>query len=330
VTHDRELVAVGLDHTTADIGLRERVAFADADIPPALARLAAPAGGPFEQVAILSTCNRVELYGVARSALARDELAALLARHRRVGRRELMSALYVHRGDAVPHHLAATASGMRSLVLGETQIQGQVRAALRHALAAGTAGPELRRLFESAIAAGRRVRSRTRLGRGVAGVPQASVEFARRRLGTLASSTVLLIGGGRVAELAAAQLSERGVGELLVLGRTATHAERFAALARADLVISATSAPGKVLHADDLACRGGAPLLLIDLALPRDIDPAVARLPGVELYTLDDLQAFIDGTLRQRRAELPAAHAVLRSEVTRFTRWLGRRESALA
>ena len=253
--------------------------------------------------------------------------------------------MYVHRGEEVAHHLAATAAGMHSLVLGEAQIQGQVRTALEHALTAGTAGPELRRLFESAIAAGRRVRSRTRLGRGVASVPQASVEFARRRLGTLAGSTVLLIGVGRVAELAARQLAKRGLGELLVLGRDATRAERLAAqhgghavppdrlgeaLARADLVISGTGAPGVVVQPEDLARRGTAPLLLIDLALPRDIDPAVARLAGVEVYTLDDLRVLVEGTLGQRRAELPAAAAVLRSEVTRFTTWLRRREPALA
>ena len=345
MNHDRELLAVGLDHTTAGIGLRERVAFAAADVPSALARLAGQAGGPLEQAAILSTCNRVELYGVARSRLEPDELAALLAQHHQIEPRELMSALYVRRGDEVPHHLAATAAGMHSVVLGETQIQGQVRAALEHALAAGTAGPELRRLFESAIAAGRRVRSGTRLGRGVASVPQAGVELARRRLGTLAGSTVLLIGAGRVAELAARDLAKRGVRELLVLGRDAARAERLAArhgghaigsdrlaeaLARADLVISATGAPGAVVHADDLAARGAAPLLLIDLALPRDIDPAVARLAGVEVYTLDDLREMVEGTLRQRRAELPAAYAVLRSEVTRFTTWLGRREPAMA
>jgi len=345
VTHDRELVAVGLDHTTASIGLRERVAIADADIPSALAQLAGPTGGPLEQAAILSTCNRVELYGIARSRLRPDELAALLAHDRCPDLRERMSALYVHRGEQVAHHLAATAAGMRSLVVGETQIQGQVRMALEHALTAGTAGPEVRRLFESAIAAGRLVRSRTDLGRGVTSVPHASVEFARRRLGTLEGSTALLIGTGRVAELAAGQLAKRGVRELLVLGRDAARVQRLAAqhrgrpvapdrlghaLARAQLVISATGARGPVVRPDDIARRGGPPLLLIDLALPRDIDPAVARLANVVVYTLDDLQMLAEGTLLQRRAELPAADAVLRSEVTRFTTWLGRREPALA
>ena len=341
MTGGRELVAVGLDHTTAGIELRERVAFAAADIPSVLASLAGAAGGPLEQAAILSTCNRVELYGVAGSRLGPDALAALLAQHHGLDPRELTGALYLHRGDAVAHHLAATAAGMRSLVLGEAQVQGQVRAALEHALAAGTAGPELRRLFESAIAAGRSVRSRTGLGRGMASVPQASVELARRRLGTLQGATVLLIGAGRVAELAARQLAKHRVRELLVLGRDAARAERLAArhgghavaadrlgeaLARAGLVISATGAPGGVVHAHDLARRGAAPLVLIDLAVPRDIDPAVAELEGVELYTLDDLRLLVEGTLRRRRAELPAASAVVRSEVTRYTTWLRRRE----
>jgi glutamyl-tRNA reductase len=343
--HERELVAVGLDHSTAGVELRERVAFADADVPAALARLAGPAGGQLEQAAILSTCNRVELYGIARSRLGTDVLAALLAQHRRLDPHELMSALYFHRGDEVPHHLAATAAGMRSVVLGETQIQGQVRTALHNALIAGTAGPELRRLFESAIAAGRRVRSRTRLGRGVASLPHASVELARRRFGRLDRATVLLIGAGTIAELTAKHLAKHGVRELLVLGRDVARAERVAvrhgghavareqlgdALARADVVISATCAPGAVVHQDDLASRGAAPLLLIDLAVPRDIDPAVARVPGVDLYTLDDLRALVEQALVERRAELPAARSVLRHEVARFTTWLRRREAVMA
>ena len=345
MTHDRELVAVGLDHTTAGVELRERVAFADAGIPAALEQLTGAAGALLEQAAILSTCNRVELYGVARSRLGRDQLAWLLAGHRRLDSPELMSALYVHRGDAVPHHLAATAAGMHSLVLGEAQIQGQVRAALEHAIAAGTAGPELRRLFESAIAAGRRVRSRTALSRGVASVPQAGVEFVRARVGTLERSTVLLIGAGTVGELVAKHLARHGVGELVVVGRDGARADRVArrhggravpsdrlgaALAQADVVISSTGSPRPVVCPAHLERRRGAPLLLVDLAVPRDIDPAVAALPGVEVFTLDDLRVLVDGTLRQRRAELPAAYAVLGSEVTRFTTWFRRREPALA
>jgi glutamyl-tRNA reductase len=343
VTQPLELVAVGLDHTTAPIELRERVAFADADIPAALEQLTGSTAALLEQAAILSTCSRVELYGAARLGPRPDQLASFLEHYHGLEPGELSGALYVHRGDQVAHHLAATAAGMHSLVPGEAQIQGQVRTALEHALAAGSAGPELRRLFESAIAAGRRVRSRTRLGRGVASLPHASVELARRRLATLDRSTVLLIGAGTIAELTAKHLAKHGVRELLVLGRDVARAERLAgrhggravvrladALARADVVISATGAPGAVVHPDDLASRAASPLLLIDLAVPRDIDPAVARVPGVDLYTLDDLRAVVEQALVERRAELPAARSVLRDEVARFTTWLRRREAVMA
>jgi glutamyl-tRNA reductase len=347
-----ELVALGVDHTTAGVELRERVAFADAAIPEALAQLTASADPLFEQAAILSTCNRVEVYGVTRSRRPRAELASFLARYHGLEPGELTGAVYVHRGEEVAHHLAATAAGMHSIVLGEAQIQGQVRTAHEHAIAAGASGPELRRLFESAIAAGRQVRSRTGLGRGVASVPHASVEFARERLGTLSGSTVLLIGAGTTAELAAKHLARHNLRELLVLGRSPARARRLAerygarvvtserlgeALAQSDVVISSTGAPQAILHRDQLeralADRPGAnpsPLLLLDLAVPRDVDPAVGELDGVDVYTIDDLRDAVERTLTQRSTELPAAYSVIRSEVSRFTRWLSRRETAAA
>jgi glutamyl-tRNA reductase len=347
-----ELVAIGLDHRTAGIELRERVAFANAEIPAALGQLTDPADPLLEQAAILSTCNRVELYGVARTRPPREELAAFLAGYHGVAPCELRGTLYVHRGDEVADHLAATAAGMHSLVLGEAQIQGQVRTALEHALAAGTAGPELRRLFESAIAAGRRVRSGTALGRGVASVPHATVEFLRQRLGTLSNSTVLLIGAGATSELAAKHLSKHKPRQLLVLGRNPARAERLAerhggcvvssgrlgeALAQSDVVISSTGAPHPIVYREQLAHalarRGSAdspPLLLIDLAVPRDVDPAVGELAGVELHTIDDLRQTVERTLTRRSAELPAANSILRAEVARFTDWLRRRETRRA
>jgi glutamyl-tRNA reductase len=345
-----ELVAVGLDHTTAGIELRERVAFADAEIPAALAQLTDPGDPLLEQAAIVSTCNRVELYGVTRARRPRDELMSFLARYHGLEPRELKGAVYVHRGDEVAHHLAETAAGMHSLVLGEAQIQGQVRRALDHAIAAGTSGPELRRLFESAISAGRQARSRTALGRGVASLAQASVDLVRQRLGTLEESTVLLIGAGATGELAAKQLAHHGVRELVILGRNVARAQGLAerhggrtvtsdslaeALAQSDAVISSTGAPHAIVRRDHiagaLADRGGAkrqPLLLIDLAVPRDVDPAVAELAGVELHTVDDLRQVVERTLIQRSGELPAAYSVVRAEVARFTRWLSRRETA--
>jgi glutamyl-tRNA reductase len=344
-----ELVVLGLDHTTAGIDLRERLAFSEMEISSALRQITGPAAPILEQAAILSTCNRVELYGVARARPRQQDLAAFLAGYHGLEPAALAGAVYLHRGDEVAHHLAATAAGLHSLVLGEAQIQGQVRAALKSALWTGTAGPELRRLFDSAIAAGRRVRANTAVGRGIGSVPHAGVEFAHRRLGTLRGSTVLLIGAGNTAELAAKELSRREDARLLVLGRDQARARRLAdrygaqlitadgldgALAQADVVISSTGAPRPILFRDQLervvARRDGGPLLLIDLAVPRDIDPSAAGLAGVELHTLDDLRAVVERALAERRAELPAAYAVLRTEVARFTDWLRRREAIAA
>ncbi len=343
-----EFIAIGLDHTTAGIEVRERFAFVDAEIPSVLQRLTDPADPLLDQAAILSTCNRVELYGVARSRPADRRLASFLAHHHGLDLAEVAGALRVHRGDRVAHHLAATAAGMHSRVLGEAQIQGQIRRALELALAAGTVDAELRRLFETAVAAGRRVRSRTAICQGTASVPHVSVELARARLGTLSQSTVMLIGAGTMSELAAKQLVKRGAKELLVLGRTPSSAERLAesygghaispdrlekSLAQSDVVICATGASRPVLDRDQLRralARRGAeagPLLLFDLSVPRDVDPAAAGLSGVELHTLDDLGGVVERALVQRRAELPKASAILEREVARFTDWLRRREA---
>ncbi|MGO9891977.1 MAG: glutamyl-tRNA reductase [Solirubrobacteraceae bacterium] len=341
-------VALGVDHTTAGIEVRERLAFADAEIRAALHRLTDPPDGLLDQAAILSTCNRVEIYGVSRSRPAECDLTSFLARVHGLDVSQVAAMVYVHRGDEVAHHLSATAAGIHSLVLGEAQILGQIRKALEHALTADTAGAELRRLFESAIAAGRRVRSRTGIGQGAASVPYASVEFARRRLGTLDDSTVLVIGTGEMAQLVAKQLIKRGAKQLLVFGRAPSQAQRFAsscggqavppdqldeALARSDLVISATSAPQPVLHRNQLQhalARRPAesrPLLLFDLSVPRDVDPAAGNLSRLEVHTIDDLRGIAERALMQRRAELPHAYAILGSEVTRFTDWLSRREA---
>jgi glutamyl-tRNA reductase len=339
-------VAIGLDHTTAAIELRERLAYADGEIPSALQQLTDPAGQLLDQAAVLSTRNRVEVYGVARSQPDEHRLALFLADSHELETSELTGRLYVYRGDAVAHRLAQTAAGLHSLVLGEAQIQGQIRRALELALAAGTAGPELRRLFESAVAAGRRVRSRTAIGHGAVSVPHAAVEYAWRRLGTLSQATVLLVGNGTVSELAAQQLVKRGVRELLVRGRAPSRIQHLAnfygarevtpgnlddALTRSDVVISATAAP--VLCRTELQralVRRGtdfAPLLLLDLSVPRSVDPRVTGLSGIEVRTIDDLRGLAEQALAQRRAELPGAYAILDHEVARFSDWHRRREA---
>jgi len=344
-----QFMAAGVDHTTVGIEVRDRLAFADAEMPSALERLTDPIGGMFEQAAILSTCNRVELYGIARSSPSERQLASFLAGSHELPASRVAPMLSIYRGDEVAFHLAATASGMCSLVLGEAQILGQIRTALEHALAAGTAGPELRRLFESSIAAGRKVRSGTSIGRGALSIPAASVELARRRRGTLAQSTVLLLGTGRAAQLAAQQLIKRDVGRLLVLSRTPSRAREFArahgghailqerldgALTCADVVITATGAPLRVLRHDQvqraLARRraDSTPLLVIDLSVPRAVEPSAADLEGLELHTVDDLRDVVERALVQRRAALPAAYEILRGEVARFVTWCDRRQAA--
>jgi glutamyl-tRNA reductase len=334
-------VAIGLDHTSAGVELRERLAFADGEIPVALRRLTDPADPLLDQAAILSTCNRVEVYGVAGSRPDEQRLAAFLAEFHGLDAADVVGHLSVLRDDQAAHRLAQTAAGMHSLILGEAQIQGQIRRALEHALAAGTAGPELRRVFETAVTAGRRVRARTAIGRGALSLPHAAVAFANRRLGTLARSTVLVIGTGAMGELTTKHLAKCGVKDLLILGRTPSRARRLAALfggraidpGRLDevltccnVVISATGAPGPILDRERLR-RAIAPLLLIDLSVPRAVDPGAAGLPGVELHVIDDMRGLAERTLAQRRAALPEASAIVDGEVARLTDWLRRREA---
>ena len=343
------LIAVGLDHTTAGIELRERLAFADAEVAAALRRITGPAGAMLEQAAILSTCNRVELYGIARWRPSNRQLASFLAVSRGVDASELVGSLKVYRDDQVAARLAATAAGVHSLVLGEAQIQGQVRRALELAVSAEAAGTELRRLFECAVAAGRSVRANSDIGLGPTSVPYAAVTLARHRLGALSHRTVLLVGTGKASQLAARHLVKQGVDQLLILSRVPSRAKRMAdcyggqaltydeldgALVRSDLVISATNAPTPLLCQEHLlhavALRGAkpSPLVVIDLSVPRAVDPAINKSAGVELHTVDDLRSVVGVTLMQRRAALPEAHAIVDREVTRFIEWLRRREAA--
>lgn len=346
-----EFVVIGLDHTTAGVDLREQLAYAEAEIPSALRRATRGADPLLEQAAIVSTCNRVELYGVARSRPDQLQLCSFLADPNGLDRSGLERVVYVHRGEHVARHIAETAAGMRSMVLGETQIQGQIRTAMVRALDAGTAGAELRRLFDWAVAAGRRVRADTAIGRGALSVPYAGVELARSRLGTLSESTALLIGTGQAGELAARQLAQRQARRILFAGRdrsrvralaraydgcTVPRTRLDAALAASDLIITATGAPPPLIGAGRLQRAllhrpsGAVPLLLVDISVPRVIDPAVRALRGAELYTVDDLLVGIERALSRRRSALPAAQAVVACEVTRFADWVSRREAAKA
>jgi len=343
-----KLLLAGLDHTTAPVALRERLAFGQTDIAAALTQLTQPQAGHaplLDEAAILSTCNRVEILGVARDDGAAHGLTHFLATFHQLDEREFAHRLYVHHGIAAAHHLCATAAGLRSLVLGEAQIQGQVRSAFEQGQAAGSVGPVLHRLFQHALAAGKRARSETALGQGAASVSQAGVELVRRRLGDLQGRTVLLVGGGEVSELAARNLLANGAGRLIIINRTLARgralAERYGAealgfeelpdaLARCDILISSTAAPVPIIHRQQIATaleakarRGDDPaMLLIDLAVPRDIHPDVATLPGVHLCTVDDLQDAVRATLGQRARAAEQAEAIALEEARAFETWL--------
>ncbi len=357
-----KLLLAGLDHTTAPVEIRERLAFSSTDIPAALAQLTTPQGtnpAPLAEAVILSTCNRVEIYGVTHGASTAQSLVRFLADFHGLDEREFVHTLFFFNGESVARHLFATSAGLRSLVLGEAQIQGQVRTAYEQAQSAGSLGPVLHRLFQHALTTGKRARTETALGQGAASVSQAGVELARRRLGQLAGRSVLLVGGGEVSELAAQNLLANGADTLMIVNRTMARAhelaERYGAtaygfddltncLARADIVISSTAAPVPIIYREHIAAamaektrthelggKDGSPaMLLIDLAVPRDFANDVGSVPGAHLCTVDDLQEVVRATLGQRANAAAAAEAIASEEVAAFHGWCQTQEAVPA
>jgi len=327
-----ELVVLGASHRTAPLAVRERLALLDGQVEPFLAALLAAPG--VDEAVALSTCNRTELYVVG----ADPEPAALAALQTRAD-----VAFYRERNCDAARHLSRVTSGLDSMVLGEAEIQGQVKRAYEHALAARTTGPLTNRLFRSALATGKRVRTETAIATGNASVASVAAEAARAALGTLEDRRVLIVGAGENAEQVARALHAHGVRTMFVANRRRERAlelaRRFgggsggfealpAELERADVVVSSTGSPHAIVGPDELAAvRDGRPLLLIDLAVPRDIDPACADVPGVTLLDMDSLQRQVRGSLGVRRAEARRAEAIVEDEIQTFAAWLGRLEA---
>jgi glutamyl-tRNA reductase len=323
------LVLVGTSHHHAPLELRERVAL-DRDRAAALAEELS-AGG--REAVCLSTCNRTELYLAAADVDAAEQAAvAALAQLEP----DVEPALYRLRDNAAARHLFRVAAGLDSLVPGEGEILGQVRAAHD----AGTTGVLLDRVFRQALHAGRKVRAQTAIGDTPASVSSAAGALAEQVFGDLAGRSILLVGAGKISEQAARSLLGRRATISFVANRTLDHAadlaERFGAeplpleqleeqLASADVVVSSTSAPGYVLDAPTveraLRERRGRQLLLIDLAVPRDLDPAIHDLDGCYLYDIDDLQAIVNETLAGRRSETERAEAIVAAESEKFHEW---------
>jgi glutamyl-tRNA reductase len=336
-----KLLLVGTSHRLAPVEVRERVAL-DGEGEAALARRLGESG----EAVCLSTCNRTELYLAASDADAAGERATVeLADLGGIPRTELEPYLYRLEQDAAATHLFRVAGGLDSLVPGEGEIQGQVRSAYER----GAVGPLLDRLFRQALHTGKRVRTETAIGESPASVASAAAALAAQVFGDLAGRRILVIGAGKVGELAARNLVKRGAELSFVANRTvdraSTLAERFGGaplplesiereLVEADIVVSSTSARDQILSREQvesaLPARKGRPLLLVDLAVPRDLDPAIKDLHGCFLYDIDDLQGVVEESLSGRREEATRAEAIVAAEGERFREWLGSLEAVPA
>jgi len=336
-----ELLALGISHKTAPVALRERLAFTE----PRACELAQEAIGTAEvrEAVVISTCNRTEVYlVVGDSVRAEGDVLGLLAQRADIRPTELAESIYSPRNCDAARQLYRVTAGLESMIVGEAEIQGQVRRAHESALQAGCTGPLSNRLFAAALSTGKRVRSETAIGAGRASVPSVAVDLALSVLGALEDRHVVILGAGDTSELTARALAEQGAGTIFVANRHADRAlslaQRFGGsvvgldglpeqLTRADIVLSSTSSPHPIVGRDELAQvmhrRDSRPLLLIDIAVPRDVDSACAELEGVSLYDIDDLQAVVARNLDTRASEVPRAQEIVEEEIQRFARWLG-------
>lgn len=331
------LIALGLNHQTAPLAFRERVAIDGGQMPDALAALRGVDG--VEEAALLSTCNRTEIY--AQVAEGKEAgVAVWLAERHQLTPEALSGYLYQHSDDAAVRHLFRVATGLDSLILGEPQILGQVKDAWQAARDAKALRSPLDRLFQQTFAVAKRVRTDTRIGAHPVSVAFAAVRLARQTFTDLERATVMLIGAGDTIELAARHLVDAKVQRLLVANRTPEHAQALATrhggyalplselsrhLPEADIVISATASREPILRRDAvqaaLRTRKHKPMLLLDLAVPRDIAPDVATLADVYLYTVDDLEQVIEENRASRREAAQQAEAIIELQVDHYMAW---------
>jgi glutamyl-tRNA reductase len=334
------LLALGASHKTAPLPLREKLALPAGRAARVLAELTEHEG--IHEAVALFTCNRTELYLVTADALeAENATLTILSRQAELRPTELVGSLYSLRGREAVEHLFAVTAGLDSMIVGEAEIQGQVKRAYEMALVEGVSGPVSNRLFRDALAAGKRVRTETGIARSNVSISTVAVQLAAEFLGDLSERRVLVIGAGENAELTARALRDRGVETLFVANRRYDRAlglaQRFGGravgfddlpreLEAADIVVTSTGAPHQIVGREELefvaASRMGRPLVLIDLAVPRDIEPSVRDCPGIALYDMDDLQQAVARNVDAREAEAEEAVALVREEVERFEDWM--------
>jgi glutamyl-tRNA reductase len=337
-----ELLLVGISHRIAPVALRERVAFTERQAARFVTALCIEPA--ISEAVALSTCNRTELIVVLEDAGSAAESAVLarLAAHAEIAVAELAAVTYTLRNCDAARHLFRVTAGLESMIVGEHEIQGQVKRAHESARETGTSGPLCNRLFGAALHTGRRVRAETAIARSHVSLSSVAVELAERLLGELRGRPVVVIGAGETSELTAQALAARGVATTFIAHRHADRArsmaERFGgsvvgldslpgALESADIVLASTSSPHPIVGHEELEivmrARERRPLLLIDIAVPRDIDPLCGDLEGVTLRDIDDLQAAVTHNLSSRTADVPAAEEIIAEEIGRFAQWLG-------
>ncbi|EHY8701983.1 glutamyl-tRNA reductase [Vibrio cholerae] len=332
------LLAIGINHNTASVELREKVAFGPEKLSLALNQLST--SSHFKGGVILSTCNRTEIYCDVRSA-SKNKVIEWLSQFHQVSLDELKPSLYVHEEQAAIRHLMRVACGLDSLVLGEPQILGQVKQAYAEARENHAVNPATEKLFQKAFSVAKRVRTETEIGGSAVSVAYAACTLAKHIFESLADATVLLVGAGETIELVAKHLAGHHCKRMIVANRTRERAlslaQQFGAdvialneipdyLAQADIVISSTASPlpiiGKGMVESALKARRHQPMLLVDIAVPRDIEPQVGKLNDAYLYSVDDLQSIVDSNIEQRKVEAIQAEAIVSEESATFMSWM--------
>jgi glutamyl-tRNA reductase len=335
---------MGLNFKTAPVEIREVLAVPTDALPAALGRMG---GLPVAEGVLLSTCNRTEVYVVGDDA---DELYGLMIRYLAdlggiADLAGLIPHLYRYQGAAAVDHLFRVSCGLDSMVIGETQILGQVRDAYRDSTDAGNVDKVLHQLFEQAIAVGKRAQTETRIGQNAVSVSYATVELAKKVFRSLDGRRCMAIGAGDTAKLTVKHLQASGVRDIVIANRTLERAQKLAEeiggtaitmedaprfLQQVDVVISSTGAPGYVLTraqvAEAVRQRRGRPIFLFDIAVPRDIDPEIGQLEGAFVYDIDDLQAVVNANLQERAAEARLAERIVAEELDKFKSWLASQE----
>ncbi|MDE2090236.1 MAG: glutamyl-tRNA reductase, partial [Gammaproteobacteria bacterium] len=333
------LLTLGINHRTAPLEVRERVAFTHECMGDALHKVATLPG--VNEVAILSTCNRTELYCGLENPDGGGVIAEWLHEFHQLKHVNLLPYMYQFSDQQAVQHMLRVAAGLDSMVLGEPQILGQMKTAYQEAGQAGTLGPLLGRLFQHVFAVAKQVRTDTAIGASPVSVAFAAVSLAKQIFGELGTHTALLIGAGETIELTARHLHENGIGRMIIANRTVERAQRLAAefnayaialkdipthLAEADIVISSTASQLPILGKGGveraLKIRKRRPMLMVDIAVPRDIEPEVAELDDVYLYTIDDLQGIVQENLKSRQAAAQQAEKIIDVQADRFIGWL--------